>query len=132
MSGDSQTEISFALKHQPSGTQIVTMAPVDNGGDGSSFSPTDLCAASLGACAATVMGLYAKKNGFTFKAKFEVEKQMQAAPRRISSIELTYKIDCNCSDADFEKLKRAAHACPVRQSLHPEVQVIEHFQRVSL
>ena len=36
------------LTHGPSGTVIRTAAPVDNQGDGSSFSPTDLAAASLG------------------------------------------------------------------------------------
>ena len=57
------------LRHGPSGAEIRTAAPVDNNGDGSSFSPTDLLAASLGTCMVTVMGIYAQKNGIPFEER---------------------------------------------------------------
>ena len=50
------------LVHE-SGSVIHTMAPKDNGGDGSNFSPTDLCAVSLGACCVTIMSMYAANHG---------------------------------------------------------------------
>ncbi len=53
------------LHHGPSGAEMRTAAPVDNNGDGSSFSPTDLLAASLGACMVTVIGIYAEKYGIS-------------------------------------------------------------------
>ena len=43
--------------HAPSGTSLVTDAPVDNHGKGESFSPTDLVATALGACMMTIMGI---------------------------------------------------------------------------
>ena len=75
------------LHHGPSGTEIRTAAPVDNNGDGSSFSPTDLLAASLGACMVTVMGIYAQKNGIPFDGvEFRLEKHMRADPRRVDRL----------------------------------------------
>jgi uncharacterized OsmC-like protein len=43
------------LVHGPSGKTLATAAPVDNQGDGSSFSPTALVAAALASCMVTTM-----------------------------------------------------------------------------
>ncbi len=82
--GESIGALGMRLQHEPSGTVITTEPPVDNGGDGSSFSPTDLCAASLGACASTIMRLYAARNGIALDAvTFDLEKEMNGTPRRL-------------------------------------------------
>ena len=49
--------------HGPSGTTLITDAPVDNHGKGESFSPTDLVATALGACMMTIMGIVAERHG---------------------------------------------------------------------
>jgi len=54
--------LKMELTHGPSGAQLKTAAPVDNKGDGSSFSPTDLLAASLGSCMVTTMAIVARRN----------------------------------------------------------------------
>ncbi len=130
MSGSTQTEIKLTLCHDPSGTQIVSAAPTDNGGDGSSFSPTDLCAVSLAACAITVMGLRAKKIGYAFSARFELAKEMNPAPRRIASITIHYALTANCAKEEFEALIKTAKTCPVRLSLHPDVTIHETFEHL--
>ena len=84
--GRSTGPTTVDLVHE-SGARIATTAPKDNGGDGSSFSPTDLCAASLGACGATIMGIYAKNHGIDLEGvDFELEKEMSAAPRKIGRV----------------------------------------------
>ena len=128
MSGSTLTEIKLQLCHDPSGTQIVSAAPTDNGGDGSSFSPTDLCAVSLAACAITVMGLRAKKIGYAFAARFELAKEMNPAPRRIASITIHYRLTAACAKEEFEALIKTAKTCPVRLSLHPDVAIHETFE----
>src|SRR5664279_3008121 len=119
------------LHHGPSGALFETTAPVDNGGDGSRFSPTDLCAASLAACAATTLSLFATRSGIPVTGvAFEIEKHMtQEPPRRIAKLVVHYRISSPCGDEDFQKLVNAGKTCPVRRSLHPDVFVDEVWER---
>lgn len=131
MSGQTLSSTSVELTHGPSGTVVKTTAPKDNGGDGSCFSPTDLCAASLGACAATIMAMAAKNHGIEAHIAFDVEKHMQAAPRKIERIAIEYRISADCSDAQFEKIVQAGRTCPVRLTLGEGVVLEENFVRKS-
>src|SRR5437764_4478736 len=74
--------------HAPSGTLLSTDAPKDNHGRGESFSPTDLVATALGACMATIMGIYAQRKNINLEGmRIEVSKEMsQDAPRRIARL----------------------------------------------
>ena len=116
------------LLHEGSGMRIQTAAPVDNNGDGSSFSPTDLVAASLGACMFTVMGIYAERNGIDLSGgHFTVQKLMADSPRRIRELPLVIHLPSRL-DADTRlKLERVAKTCPVHHSLHPEIKAEPSF-----
>ena len=119
-----------SLTHESSST-ISTMAPKDNGGDGSTFSPTDLCAASFASCAATTIGLYANRSGIPLeRIDFSVEKHMTSEPpRRIAKLVARFRIHTPCGEEDFGKLVNAGKTCPVRRSLHPDVSVEETYER---
>lgn len=122
MEGRYQGDLKVRLRHGPSGAEIVTVAPVDNHGDGSSFSPTDLCSVSLGTCMLTVMAIYAEENGIPFgEAGFELEKHMRSDPRRIDRIPLTMRMPAGLTIEQREKLERVGRCCPVSRSLHPDV-----------
>jgi putative redox protein len=114
--------------HGPSGNTITTDAPVDNGGRGEAFSPTDLVAAALGTCIITVMALVAQRSGIDLKGtRIHVIKEMTSVPvRRIKTLAMTITLPRGVviSDADRKKLQNAAYACPVKQSLHPDVEII--------
>src|SRR5436305_10294788 len=102
MSGNLVGTTGIELLHQDSGNQINTSPPKDNGGDGSSFSPTDLAAASLGACAATTMALFAKRNEIPLDGiAFDVEKLMHVTPRRLGKLRVAYRISLPCGEDDF-------------------------------
>ncbi|MDQ7821188.1 MAG: OsmC family protein [Candidatus Eremiobacteraeota bacterium] len=113
--------------HLPSGSSFMTDAPVDNGGKGELFSPTDLVGTALGSCILTIMGLVAQRNSLDIRgAKVHVKKEMAAAPvRRIGSLHATVTIPRGSalSPAARTKLEQTAKACPVRQSLHPDVEL---------
>lgn len=113
--------------HGPSGNELVTDAPTDNGGKGEAFSPTDLVATALGACILTVMGLMAKRHDMNIDGtKVRVVKEMTATPvRRIGELHVTVSFpkDHQLSETDLDRLKHAASVCPVKQSLHPDTKV---------
>ena len=116
------------LVHEQSGSRIDTVAPRDNGGDGSAFSPTDLCASSLGACLMTIYSMAAAREGVQCEgAWFEVEKHMNAEPRRIGKLDVYLHFSQALPQLTRPKLERAALACPVSQSLHPEVMLNIRF-----
>ncbi len=121
-SGSLRTE----AEHIKSGNKIITDAPVDNQGKGESFSPTDMVATALGSCMLTIMGIKARDKDLDIEgAEVQIVKTMASNPRRISKIEIKMTMPANgYSDKDKKILEGAAHACPVHQSLHPDLEIV--------
>jgi putative redox protein len=126
-----QGGLRCAAVHGPSKRTLETDAPVDNGGKGAAFSPTDLVATALGACMATIMGIVAQRHQLDIEGlKVQVSKEMVADPvRRIGALNtrLLFPPGKGYSGADRARLEAAARTCPVKQSLHPEVKVTLEF-----
>lgn len=123
--GDLRTECT----HMDSGAVIYTDAPKDNQGKGEAFSPTDLTVTSLAACASTIIGIYGKNHNVdVIGMEVEVNKTMSANPRRIAKVELIFHMPPNnYSDKEKTMIERAAHSCPVHESLHPETEQVFTF-----
>ena len=102
---------------------MLTDAPVDNQGKGEAFSPTDLAATALATCILTILGIQAKSLGADFRgARIEVEKHMTTlVPRRIARLDVHITMPAGIPEDTRARLIRAAEACPVKQSLHPDV-----------
>ena len=117
-------ELHCRAVHGPSGAVVSTDAPKDNQGRGESFSPTDLVATALGGCILTIMGILAR----TLKIDIDgttatVDKEMATAPVRcIAKLTVKIHVPKPVSAENRLKLERAAHTCPVHQSLHPDVE----------
>ena len=108
--------------HLSSGETIITDAPVDNNGKGEAFSPTDLVAAALGSCMITIMGIVAQKHNIDISGtNASVKKEMSSYPRRISEIIVDINMGKNIDKKDRKRLEKAALACPVHKSLHPDM-----------
>ena len=92
---------------------------------GSSYSPTDLCALSLTTCIITTIAIYAefKKIKVISIEGATTKKMANTPPRRIDSIDVTIHVKLPITSEDRVKtgIERAAHACPVSKSLHPEI-----------
>ena len=123
-------DLRCRLKHGPSGSEIVTDAPVDNQGKGAAFSPTDLVAAALGSCMLTVMGIAARKSNINMDgATTDVQKEMVTEPiRRIGKIHVKIVMPKGIEPGKREFLEKIAHTCPVHKSLHPDLQIPIEFQ----
>ena len=124
-----QGELRCEAIHGPSGTKLVTDAPVDNHGKGESFSPTDLVATALGTCIPTIMGIVAEREKINLTGlSVTVQKEMSAEPpRRIARLATRIVMPKGLTDQQKAKLEKAAHTCPVHQTLHGNVEMPIEF-----
>jgi putative redox protein len=130
MSLVSAPQLKTQVTHGPSGVQLLTEAPKDNGGTGGSFSPTDLVATALLSCVVTTMHLTAKREGFELgEVKATIEKRMSPPPRRIAELVISILMPAGLLAQETRRvsLEKIAHECPVARSLHPDVKVTVHF-----
>jgi putative redox protein len=117
-------DLRCSATHGPSGSTLATDAPVDNHGRGERFSPTDLVATALGTCILTTMGIVAERHEFDLRgATVRVTKEMTSQPvRRIARLGVTITMPQPAPEAMRRRLETAALRCPVKQSLHPDVE----------
>lgn len=118
-----QGELRTKATHIKSDTSIITDAPTDNNGKGSSFSPTDLVATALASCAMTIMGIAADNHKINIEgASAEIVKIMGSDPRRIAEVQIQIHMpEKSYSTKEVSILEKAALTCPVAKSLHPEL-----------
>jgi putative redox protein len=111
-------------KHVDSGATLLTDAPKDNMGNGESFSPTDLVATALGTCMLTTMGIAAQRMEIDLSgARVVVTKEMINVPfRRIARLVTTIHVPLELTAEQRQKLEYAGMTCPVKKSLHPDVE----------
>lgn len=116
--------------HLQSGSFFETDAPTDNQGKGERFSPTDLVATALASCMLTTMAIKARDLEDVLKQiKVDVEKIMSWNPRRISRINLTfhYPAGFTLSAERKQELEQIAWTCPVKESIHPDMELNINF-----
>ena len=101
------------VTHEPSGGSFQTDAPVDNNGKGEAASPTDLCAAALGSCMATIIGMQIEKSSYK--------------PRRIIRLSTEVWLPVKLATEQKRLVELAAKGCPVHHSLSSEIDKPIHF-----
>lgn len=123
--GDGQTE----LTHGPTGAQIRTDLPPDNGGKGRMFSPTDLLAGAFASCVLSIMGKMAERAGEDLKdASIEIDKIMAANPRRVGEFILQITFPAHFTQEQKQRYAGAVNACPVHQTLREDVKITVHIR----
>ena len=111
--------------HSQSGSKFQTDAPKDNMGRGEAFSPTDLLATGLGTCILTILGIVGQRNGWDLTGSpVKVLKEMAQQPlRRIGKLTVEIKIPQKLTEEQRQRLQNAAELCPVKKSLHPDIEI---------
>jgi len=124
-----QGDLHCTSVHTPSNTELATDAPVDNQGRGESFSPTDLIATSLGTCMLTTMGIVARTLDVDLTgATAIVEKEMSSTPpRKVNRLIVAIRVPLTTSPENQQRLENAAHTCPVKKSIHPDIETPIEF-----
>jgi putative redox protein len=114
-----------------SGKTLVTDVSMSQGGLGENLSPTDLLVVSLGTCILTTMAMVAQRRELDLTGLSAcMEKDMDAPPsHRISSIGMTITLpmDLRLTPANRTRLENAAQRCPVKQCLHPDIDIRVEF-----
>jgi putative redox protein len=116
--------------HLQSGSIIETDAPTDNRGKGERFSPTDLLCVSLATCIVTTIGLKAADMQIDLSnTKMEVTKHMLSDPRRVGKVEINIQFPSTLQLQEKERIifQRVGDNCPVKKSLHPDVEVVVEY-----
>jgi putative redox protein len=116
--------------HLQSGSLIETDAPIDNRGKGERFSPTDLLCVSLATCIVTTIGIKAADMQIDLSdTTIEVTKHMLADPRRVGKIEIKIQFTKAVQLEEKERIifQRVGDNCPVKKSLHPDVEVVLEY-----
>jgi putative redox protein len=118
-------------RHISTGQNLATDASKGQGGLGENLSATDLVVVGLGTCILTTLAIVGQRHQLDLAGLSAcMEKEMVAAPvRRIGSIgmTITLPLGLRLSTADRGRLENAARRCPVKQSLHPEIEIRIEF-----
>tara|TARA_X000001036_G_scaffold268918_1_gene249577 strand:- start:75 stop:509 length:435 start_codon:yes stop_codon:yes gene_type:complete len=122
--GDLRTEVI----HSATDSKILTDAPLDNKGQGRTFSPTDLLAVSVGSCMVTTMGIAADQFGIELgKVTCSVKKEMNLKPRRIAKLTMVINFHDEVPEEHKRNLELSALNCPAHKSLSSDVKQETEF-----
>jgi putative redox protein len=109
------------------GHTVVSDEPERWGGTGTGPSPQELLAAAFASCTATQIEMYARYREWDIgPVEVEVEYESHSNPKRFR---LSVRLADDLPDERVKRLKAAARACAVRQTLTGEVELEESVER---
>jgi len=110
--------------------RITVDEPQELGGDDAGASPQQLFAASLAACTAITMEMYAKRKEWNLGA-VEVECEYETPERGSpTKFKLTLRLPTGLGQEQVERLGAIAAKCPVHRALAGEVMFEERIELV--
>jgi putative redox protein len=109
---------------------LVTDEPEAIGGTDDGPAPHELLPATLSACIATMLSLYAKRRGLdTGDIRVDVDYDTETTPRRL---DVTVCMPPGFPDDDLGRLMRVVQSCPVKQAFEAGFVINENVEMPAL
>ena len=112
------------------GQFVMTDVDAGHGGQGEYLSPVEMAVAALGTCATSMVAFVAQRDHIDIsntQTTAQFEMSTAAGPGRIGSVQLTIRLPGSVPEAMRARLEAAAKACPVKNSLHPDIRIEMKF-----
>ena len=104
---------------------IVTDEPASLGGTNEGPAPHELLPAALASCVATMIAMYAERQGWDIgEASVHVDYDTECSPRRF---EVAVHLPDDLSTEQLRRLERVAETCPLRRALEAGFTFEERF-----
>ena len=108
------------------GKTVATDCPYT--GKGEEFSPLELTGTGVAGCCLISMGTLAMRREIDISGtRLDIELSWTEKMDRIGTINLTFNMARNYSDKERMMLERAADACPIKHSFHPDTKINTKF-----
>lgn len=112
------------------GHELIADEPREQGGEDKGATPQELLAASLAACTAVTMEMYARRKGWEI-GPIEVECAYTSAERGAATrFELVLRLPSDLPQDQVDRLRVIAGKCPVHRTLDGEVLFDERVEPV--
>jgi putative redox protein len=119
--GTLRQEIVIDGKHR-----LITDQPERVGGEGSAPSPHELFPAALAACVTVTLVMYARTKEWDLgEVTVDVDYDHRSTPR---VFQVGVRLTGELSDAQLERLKKVAAACPLRRSIESGIEFVERLE----
>lgn len=116
-------DFKIVSQHEKSGAEIITCAPLREGGTSEAFSPSDIFGISYGQSMLMAVAVLGEPKGIYIKgATCELKKSTYPEPKRIGTIFCIVRIPGKFTDEQKKFIEETALNCPVALSIHPDVQ----------
>ena len=109
---------------------VISDEPEENGGEDTGPSPQELLAASLAACTAITIEMYAKRKGWDIGdigVNVDYEPAQRGSPTKFG---LEIQLPKELPEEQRERLMQIAAKCPVHRTLEGEVMFDERVELV--
>jgi uncharacterized OsmC-like protein len=108
------------------GKKVATDCPYT--GKGEEFSPLELTGTGVAGCCLISMGTLAMRREIDISGTvLDVELSWTKSNDRIGAIDLTFTMARNYTTKERLLLERAANACPIKHSFHPDTKITTRF-----
>ena len=108
------------------GKTIATDCPYT--GKGEEFSPLELTGTGVAGCCLISMGTLALRRKIDLTGtRLDAELSWTKHNDRIGAIDLTFTMAKKYSEKERMMLERAADACPIKHSFHPDIKITVKF-----